>query len=613
MATMIPDNVQTFKTEGEGGFYRYLQTVAKPHGHYITWYSPDLSGQEPDFVLYNPDSGLVIFEVKDWALEQIIEADPKVFKIRIKGKLESRNNPLQQASGYMYDLMDVLKDDGQLISKDPAHLGKAIIPMSCGVVFTNINKHEYKEKGFDLVLPINKAFFWDDLHPQSEICQDPSGHCFNSIFKEMFPPLFSFRLSAKEIDHLKQLIFPSIRVEIPERSPNPYPVRCSRLKSLDNHQEAIARKFENGHRILSGPSGSGKTLILVHKAASLLKYNPNIKTILFVCFNVTLVNYIKRLLSNKGLPLGQGGVHVIHFYQLCAEILDESVNYEKEDSEYYDLIIQETLEKMETSEIKYDAILVDEGQDFSADMLRVITGVLNQKTNNLTIALDENQNLYRKDFSWSDVGIQARGRVHKISYVYRSTQQLTRFASTFMANTSKEKKSSGQEQTELFPDFFDFTGPDPTIVQLTNFEAICQYVADKAAETVEKDECPYSEVAVLYVKKTPPEGTSPTVPQLIEQALAAKGIFSNWIARDYQNKRTYDITTNSVAINTIHSAKGFDYSCVFLVGLDSVGETKATAEQIERLAYVGMTRARYQLYIPYIKKTAIIEKLLATI
>ena len=93
---------------------------------------------------------------------------------------------------------------------------------------------------------------------------------------------------------------------------------------------------------------------------------------------------------------------------------------------------------------------------------------------------------------------------------------------------------------------------------------------------------------------------------MIEQALAAKGIFSNWIARDYQNKRTYDITTNSVAINTIHSAKGFDYACVFLIGLDSVDETKATAEQIERLAYVGMTRARYQLYIPYINKTPVI-------
>jgi hypothetical protein len=613
MATMIPENVQTFKTDGEKAFYHFLQTVAKPHSQYTVWYSPDLSGKEPDFVLYNPDIGLAIFEIKDWALYQIIEADTHSFKLRIGSKIESRANPLQQASGYMYDLMDVLKSDGRLISKNPPHEGKPIIPMTCGVVFTNINKHEYKEKGFGQVLPISKAFFWDDLHPQSEICQDPSGDCFNRIFKEMFPPLFPFRLSGKEMDHLKQLIFPSVRVEIPERSPHPYPVRCSCLKSLDNHQEAIARKFENGHRILSGPAGCGKTLILVHKAAALLKYNPKIKSILFICFNVTLVNYIRRLLASKSLPLGDNGIQVTHFYQLCADIIDEDVLYEKEDTEYYDLIVQTALEKLETSELKYDAILVDEGQDFSADMLRVITGVLNPKTDNLTLAMDENQNLYRKDFSWSDVSIKARGRVHKISYVYRSTQQISRLASAFMATTSTEKKNDGHKQNALFPDFFDFTGPLPEIVQLKNFEGICQYVADMAAETVEKDECPYSEVAVLYVKKTPPDGTSQTVPELIEQALAARGIFSSWVARGYQNKQSYDITTNSVAINTIHSAKGFDYACVFLIGLDSVDPIKASTEKIERLSYVGMTRARYQLYIPYINKTPVIEKLLAAV
>jgi hypothetical protein len=59
------------------------------------------------------------------------------------------------------------------------------------------------------------------------------------------------------------------------------------------------------------------------------------------------------------------------------------------------------------------------------------------------------------------------------------------------------------------------------------------------------------------------------------------------------------------------TAKGFDYACVFLIGLDSVDETHTTSQQIERLAYVGLTRARYQLYIPYINKTAVIEKLLA--
>jgi hypothetical protein len=70
MATMIPSDIEEFGTEGEKAFFKFLQSVAKPDSHYICWYLPDISGNEPDFILYCDDVGLVIFEVKDWALAQ---------------------------------------------------------------------------------------------------------------------------------------------------------------------------------------------------------------------------------------------------------------------------------------------------------------------------------------------------------------------------------------------------------------------------------------------------------------------------------------------------------------------------------------------------------------
>jgi superfamily I DNA/RNA helicase len=150
----------------------------------------------------------------------------------------------------------------------------------------------------------------------------------------------------------------------------------------------------------------------------------------------------------------------------------------------------------------------------------------------------------------------------------------------------------------------------PELVPFKDFVDICTFVADKTADIAKKDDCPYSEFAILYVKKTPPGDSSLTVPEMIERALASKGIFSNWVSKNYQNKCAYDITTNSVAVSTIHSAKGFDYACVFLIGLDTFDEEKLTADHIERLAYVGITRARYQLFIPYVEKTSVIEKML---
>ena len=48
MALMIPDEVQSFTTEGEGKFYRFLSAAAKPDNAYLAWYLPDIHGKEPD-------------------------------------------------------------------------------------------------------------------------------------------------------------------------------------------------------------------------------------------------------------------------------------------------------------------------------------------------------------------------------------------------------------------------------------------------------------------------------------------------------------------------------------------------------------------------------------
>ena len=51
MATMIPKDIDEFKTEGEKRFYRFLESVAKPDQKYTIWYLPDVEGREPDFIL----------------------------------------------------------------------------------------------------------------------------------------------------------------------------------------------------------------------------------------------------------------------------------------------------------------------------------------------------------------------------------------------------------------------------------------------------------------------------------------------------------------------------------------------------------------------------------
>jgi superfamily I DNA/RNA helicase len=96
---------------------------------------------------------------------------------------------------------------------------------------------------------------------------------------------------------------------------------------------------------------------------------------------------------------------------------------------------------------------------------------------------------------------------------------------------------------------------------------------------------------------------------MLETALEKQGILSQWMSEGYRSKKSYDITTNRVTISTIHSAKGLDYSVVFLLGLDFLTPKGWSDEQIAKLTYVGITRARYQLIIPYINQTTLIDRI----
>jgi superfamily I DNA/RNA helicase len=282
--------------------------------------------------------------------------------------------------------------------------------------------------------------------------------------------------------------------------------------------------------------------------------------------------------------------------------------------------VQLALEKAQTSNLNYDAILIDEGQDFSDEMFKTVISLLNKKTDNLMITLDDNQNIYRGGQAWKNLGIRAQGRVHKLNYVYRNTIEIARFAQRFMSESSTSPSMSfrasearhgnhATKQAELFPDYFDYHGPQPEVKQFTDTKAIVDYVATRI-KTLTDEGMPLSEIAVLYTVKEPYEDMKEPLPELIGHALETKGILSNWISEDYKAKKSYDITTNRVTISTIQSAKGLDYACVFLLGLDSPKIAEWSVEVAKNLAYVAVTRAREGLHIPHAGETAMIESLM---
>jgi superfamily I DNA/RNA helicase len=71
----------------------------------------------------------------------------------------------------------------------------------------------------------------------------------------------------------------------------------------------------------------------------------------------------------------------------------------------------------------------------------------------------------------------------------------------------------------------------------------------------------------------------------------------------------FDVTTDTVSLISIHSAKGLDFELVYLMGVDHIPSMKKTPKNLLSLIYVAITRAKHRLIIPYVEETGFIRRM----
>jgi len=617
MVRMFPDDIDGSEeaTEGEKRVFRFIREAARPHKDYVCWYGPPIGspGKEPDFILFGKKLGLLVIEVKDWTARQIVSYNPHQFTILVSGKTEKKTNPDKQAKGYVNTLKERLTQIPEFLSDRTEYKGKLKIPIGRMVVFPNIFRHEYADSKFKWFIESERSLFQDDLDPAGEILCDTSGRKFQTRIARVFP--FPFEgLSQKEREKLCFILWPEAKIDLPHR-PGSGKIRFEReVAALDESQARPALHLGPGHQIIKGPPGSGKTLVLLHRCRHLHKYHPKVKKILLVCYNIALVGYLKRLLQEKGLGIGTEGIEVRHFYELCARVLGEPIHFENEDSEYYDLVTRETLEKVLNGRSPigpFDAILVDEGQDFDGEMLKILLNLI-RPGGDFVICLDTYQDLYRRGSSWKSLGIKASGRTRHLKRVYRNTVEIFDATQRFIGERRRTER-----QLALLPDDLVFHGDSPEIRPFKDLEEIEAFLVDDLKKSTERDGYKRSEIAVIYDDKV--YGPSRfaydnrALPMRILNRLQISGIPAAWVSQDVRSKEMYDVTTDRVSLISIHSAKGLDFDLVYLVGIDHIHPTDATRENLISLIYVAMTRAKYRLVIPYVEETELIRRMKGSI
>jgi hypothetical protein len=614
MARMYPEHLEGSEeaTEGERKVFAFIKEAARPHKDFTCWYQPSIGsqGKVPDFVLYGKHLGLLVLEVKDWASHQILSYTPHHFTVQVSGKAEQKTNPLRQAKGYADALMQRLRENPEFVSREPAHEGGLKIPVARMVVFPNISRDEYEDRGIRWLIPMEMTLLREDVDAGGEILCDSSGRKFQQRIAGAFP--FPFKgLTGKQEAKLHFALWPEGKIRLPVRQGAGKEHFQRDQAALDDAQARLALRLGPGHQIVKGPPGSGKTLVLVHRCCQIRRYQPESKRILLVCFNIALVSYLKRLVQEKAIGTGDGGIQVSHFFELCSRVLGESVRFENETSEYYDLVTQETLDRVTAgkSRVKpFDVILVDEGQDFDDLMLKVVLALL-KPGGDFVLSLDSYQDLYMRRPSWRSVGIKAGGRTHSLRRVYRNTKAIFDFTQRFIGQEPR-----AGTQLALLPEAGAFQGAAPEILKFRDTEDLETFVLKDLMGCLHRGEYKRSETGIIYDDKVyGPDRFSydnRALPMRLLRSLEGAGIPSTWVSQDVRSKEMYDVTTDRVSLISIHSSKGLDFDLVYLVGLDHIHPAEERRQNMVSLVYVAMTRAKVRLVIPYVEETDLIRRIL---
>ena len=334
-----------------------------------------------------------------------------------------------------------------------------------------------------------------------------------------------------------------------------------RRKELTEEQFNLLYSLQgNPKMLIPGCAGSGKTMIAAEKARRLAEEG---QRVLLTCYNENLADNLRQ--GDFVRP----SMLVTNFHGLCYKLASYSKEVAlpsrwpgepgtEEEKHFYNVTMPEALElaAMDLS-MTFDAIIVDEGQDFKTSWLETLRWLLTDPEQGVFyIFYDDNQRIYHRDnipFNWPS---------YRLSKNMRNTNPIF-----------EQVKCYYHRPEAIFPS--GISGPEPWFVSLEDYtdeyEAV-QSVLDQLTE----QGILLPQVAILTprAQKNSIWGQKPDKPRRCAPVWKLKTV------------------ANQVACCTIHSFKGLERPVIILTELEHVYPKTA-----EELLYVAMSRARDHLIV----------------
>ena len=241
----------------------------------------------------------------------------------------------------------------------------------------------------------------------------------------------------------------------------------------------------------------------------------------------------------------------------------------------------------------FDFCVVDEAQDVGVAELRLLAALGGGRPNGLFFAGDLGQRIFQTPFSWRSLGVDVRGRSHTLRINYRTSHQIRRQADRLLPPELADVDGNAEKRGATVS---VFNGPAPELRVFDSpeeeTEAIAGWLRARQGEG-------YAPQAIGVFVRSEAQ---------IERALSAVRAAG---MQPVQLDAGAGGVSGSVAVGTMHLAKGLEFRAVVVAACDDEviplqGRIEHVADEADleevygterHLLYVACTRARDRLLV----------------
>lgn len=510
------DKPANTKSDAEKKLYWHLKNELDDsfhifHSRWIIFpekYGPEIG--EADFIIIHQDLGILILEVKGGK----VSYDP------IHDRWYQNNNPMKespfkQANDNMWKILQYLKINSKFIKSKFVNLGYA-------VAFPDIDYIQGK-------LPPNADYSIVLLRKNIEEISS----WILSAYKYWKGRKNRDSLELDGIDEIYKLFAP--KNEFVKLLVNDLHEEKKIIQKLTEDQIKVLEYIKHSRQVkITGCAGSGKTQLAIEKVRQLCK--SKLKTLL-MCSSVELSAYCNLSLKEE---LNSGYCSVSYLSEFLSNLHNLHVEYQGD----------------------FDAIIIDEGQDFLEEDLFWIKKLLsNPEKGLLYIFLDSNQKITNH---LSRVDIPS---VISLNENLRNTNKIFEHFSEYL-QTFEEITPSG------------ITGRDVVLKEVDNFSTLKNILSLDINCLVEKEKIKLKDIVILTTKDAH-QSFLGKIQKIGSYKLKKFSVFN------------YD--PNSLSWSTCLNFKGLESPVIILIQEDKPGII-ATNREIASM-YVGASRAQLHLIV----------------